>query len=111
MKLHSLIIVGFALMCSVSLAQPILTATGMNPVLGDDVSSYYNTVSTSPGNSGANQTWDLSAMPATTLYILTFVDPASTPYTSSYLNSNIALDNSTQNSVAYYNTSSSASQF
>lgn len=98
-----------ALMCSVSLAQPVLTATGINPVIGESF-TLFNTGYVSPGNSGANQTWDLSSMTGTSGGLSTIVAPSSTTNGASFPNANIAWNNTTGGSDSYFKTSSTALQ-
>jgi hypothetical protein len=96
------------LMYSALFAQPILTATGTNPVIGEsftmNVSPYVN-----PGNSGTNQTWDLSSMSGTG-GLTTVVTPASTTNGASFPASNIAWSNSSNPYISYFKTSSTALQ-
>lgn len=97
------------LICSVSIAQPTITATGINPVIGNSFTTQAANY-VSPGSSGAGQTWNLSTMTGTTSSTATAVTPGSTTYGSSFPNSNVAL-NYTGGGAAYYKTSSSACQF
>jgi hypothetical protein len=99
----------FILFCSASLAQPILTATGLNPVLNE---SYTMKASEylSPGSAGANQTWNLNFTTGTSGGLSTFVTPSSTPNASSFPNANIALNRPSASTVVYYKTSGSAFQ-
>lgn len=99
----------FLLICSTSIAQPILTATGINPVLGENF-TYYNTGYISPGSPGAGQTWDLSTLSGTANGITTIVTPASTANGSSFLSSDVAAENTTSGSDSYYKTSATALQ-
>lgn len=92
-----------------SLAQPTLTATGINPTLGMTLTYYSVQSQYSPGNSGANQTWNLSTMSGTSLGLTTIVTASSTTYGSQFSNANIAY--STPGSgVSYIKTSSTAQQ-
>jgi hypothetical protein len=108
-KLLSLITGSYLLIYSVSNAQPILTATGINPVIGDN----FNNVSSnyiSPGNSGANQTWDLSSLTYNpSANPENAVAASSTPYAANFPNANLAFT-SMGNSYDYYKTSSTAFQ-
>lgn len=87
------------------LAQPTLTATGINPVVGDQYTTqtaqYVN-----PGSPGANQTWNL-AMSSSGATNSTGVAPSSTPYASSFPTATVAFGT---NPYVYYKTSSSAMQ-
>lgn len=109
-KLLSLLTGGFVLMCSVSLAQPTLTATGVNPVYGD-VYSGYTSGYISPGSSGANQTWNLASLTGSSGGTATAVAPASTTYGSSFPGSNLSWDNNSSASESFYKTSPTAFQF
>lgn len=89
-------------------AQPTLTSANTNPAIGD---SYANNNSQylSPGSSGANATWDLSAMTVTSSPSATYVSASSTPEGLSFPNANISAGaNGIYN---YYKTSSSAWQY
>src|SRR5258708_2319670 len=91
-----------------SFAQPTITATGLNAVIGDQFTS--NTAAwMSPGNAGANQTWDLSTLVAGTTTTVTAVATAATPYATSFPNANLATyDGNT--TYGYYKTSSTSWQ-
>jgi len=54
-KLLNLMAGSLVLICSVSIVQPTLTATGSNPIVGDSY-TLFNGNYVSQGNSGANQT-------------------------------------------------------
>lgn len=99
----------FILACAVSplalLSQPTLTASGTNPVIGDNLTNH-NTAYVSPGSSGANQTWNL-AMSSTGASTTTGVAPSSTPYASSFPTASVAFGTGP---YTYYKTSSSAWQ-
>ena len=97
------------LMCSVSFAQPTLTATGTNPVIGNSYTSASGNY-VSPGGSGASQTWNLSSITSTGSSTANAVTPGSTSYGSSFPNSNLAWSYS-GGTVGYYKTSSTAFQF
>lgn len=110
MKKHllSLFTAALLLICSGSIAQQTLTASGINPQIGENyswvVTSYMN-----PGNPGANQTWDLSSMSGTTT-TYSYLASASTPQGSLFPNANIAIQMSAGNGYMYLKTSSSALQ-
>lgn len=109
-NLAYLILLGFFLaMPMFSIAQPTITATGVNPVIGESY-NIQNCNYINPGNAGANQTWNLSAMTGTSVTSTSYVAPSSTPSGSSFPNSNIAwsIPSST---VSYYKTSSTALQY
>ncbi len=96
-------------MCSVSYAQPILTATGTNPVIGDSY-TFNNGAYVSPGNSGVSQTWNFSSMSGTSAGLTNVVAPSITPNASSFSNANIAALNNTAGTCNYYKKTSSAIQ-
>jgi len=90
-----------------SIAQPTLTATGINPVAGESFvyidCNYY----VSPGNAGANQTYNLSSINGSSS-AANFVLSSSTPYASNFPMSNIAINDGTD--YDYWKTSSNALQ-
>lgn len=88
------------------LAQPTLTASGMNPVIGD-VITYHICNYVSPGSSGANQTWNL-ALTSNSVPTITGVAPSSSPYASSFTQSSVGFNNS--GTWAFYNGTASALQ-
>lgn len=67
-----------------SAAQPVLTNSLTSVPLGTVDSAYGASPTVLPGAGGANVTWDMSSV--TTVYAakLTVVDPATTPYTSTF---------------------------
>ncbi|MFW6020431.1 MAG: T9SS type A sorting domain-containing protein [Bacteroidales bacterium] len=91
-------------------AQPTLTGSNVNPVIGTSFTS--NTCNyVSEGNSGADQTWDLSSMNVTDSTKVSIELPSNTQYSNSFPSANIAWVRSGSDEVAYYNASSSALQF
>jgi len=90
------------------LAQPTITATGLNPVVGDHFTSN-NAAYIAPGNAGANQTWDLSSLTATATATVTALTVASTPYASSFPYANVASNDGTS-TYGYTKTSSTVWQ-
>lgn len=88
-------------------AQPILTATGINPVVGDQI-NFANAQYVNPGSGGANQTWNLG-FTSTGTGTNTVVAPSTTPYASSFTNANVAWNGG--GIYSYYATSSSALTF
>lgn len=108
-KLLNLMAGSLVLICSVSIAQPTLTATGINPVLGDNL-TYFNTNYVSAGSSGPSQTWNLSTMSGTSGGLTTIVTPASTTNGSSFSSSTVAAENVSSGSDSYYKTSATALQ-
>jgi hypothetical protein len=99
------ILIPFALIPIGLMAQPILTATGINPVIGDVLTT--NTAQyVSPGSGGAGQTWNLG-FTSSGATAQTGVAPSSTPYGSSFPTASVAFGPTT---YVYYKTSSSAYQ-
>lgn len=97
------------LICSVSIAQPTLTATGINPIIGDSY-TLNGSGYVSPGSAGASQTWNLSTMSGASAGLTNVVSPASTTYGSSFTTSTVGANNATAGTVNYYKTSSAALQ-
>jgi len=91
------------------LAQPTLTASGSNIVVGD-VFIWANSNAVAQGNSGANQTWNLSSLSSTGTTTSTAVTPGSTPYGSSFPGSNVSVQGGS-GAYTYYTTSSSLFQY
>ena len=92
---------------SISIAQPTITATGINPVIGESITAVATTATISPGNSGANQTWNLSAITGSSAST-TVVAPSSTTNGSSFPNATVCYSSSLP---TYYKTSSTAYQY
>jgi hypothetical protein len=92
---------------SVSFAQTTLTATGINPVIGESY-TLKDGAYLSPGNSGAGQTWNFSTMTGTSAGLTTIVSPSTTPSASSFPTANACGKNTTANNYLYYNTSATA---
>ncbi len=95
--------------CLLSLAQPTLTSSSFNQNVGEtfdvlDISFS----SVSPGSSGANQTWDFSNGIELQSFSATMLDPASTPYGSSFPSANICQESG--GSYAYYRHDNNAQQ-
>lgn len=88
-----------------ALAQPTLTATGINPVVGDIFTQTSSTVGVNQGSSGAGQTWNLSSITGTT-GTYSMVAASSTTYSASFPGANL----SETGAVSYYKTSSTAWQ-
>ncbi len=108
-KLLNLMAGCMALIGSVSIAQPTLTATGINPVLSESL-TYFNANYVSPGSSGASQTWNLSTMSGTSGGLITIVTPASTTNGSNFSSSTVAAENVSSGTDSYYKTSATALQ-
>jgi hypothetical protein len=100
---------GIALFASASLlAQPVLTATGCNPVAGN-TQTLTNTNAISPGSAGANQTWNLGSLASTGTATTTYSNSASTPYGTTFPSANLSALAGTV--YAYYKTSATAFQY
>ena len=108
MKKSLLLSFGSLLFAAASVvAQPTITAAGITGTVGEVLSIANSTVSISPGNSGANQTWNLSSLTGTATSN-TLVTVGSTPNGSSFPNATIAFKGS--NYYAYYKSSATAWQ-
>jgi hypothetical protein len=106
-NLPNLLLATSLLTLSVSIAQPTLTAAGINAVVGN---SFVNNITNyvSQGAAGANQTWDLSALTISSTSTLQTVTSSSTGSGASFPNSNICeVDGPV---YLYYKTSSTAWQ-
>lgn len=91
------------------IAQPTLTATGTNPVIGNSF-SLATTAYFSEGSAGANQTWNLSSLTPSGTSTSNCVAVSSTPNGSSFPAANIAFNNVSTSNYSYFKTSSSAYQ-
>ncbi|MES2764151.1 MAG: T9SS type A sorting domain-containing protein [Bacteroidota bacterium] len=92
----------FITLSSGVIAQPVLTATGINPVVSEMYVFDFNSA-VSPGNSGANQNWVLMPSGTNTTNICDTYLPSSTPYASSFMQANFCSFDG--NSYAYSKTS------
>ena len=79
----------FSIASTLAIAQPTLTATGINPVLGDVYPFKYGQA-VSPGSSGASQTWNLSSIVTSTTVTYNTTLVSATPYASSFPSSNLS---------------------
>lgn len=84
------------------LAQPTINLGGM-PELGTViVSSSVNGAGISPGAAGANQTWNFTAYPDTgAIDSFTFVNPATTPFASTFPSATTAYENNNDTNAVY----------
>lgn len=91
-----------------SIAQPTLNSNEMAPFGSSWTMIYtqsYNVIDTSI--QGANVTWNFAAMlPSTTSFTTTIVDPAQTPYATSFPNSNYAYHETPTTAYRYFNLTS-----
>ena len=107
--LQNLITGSALLICAISSAQPTITATGTNPVIGNSF-TYTTTSYFAPGSAGANQTWNFSSSTGTSGGPSNCVTVGSTPNGSSFPNANIAFHNTGASNYSYQKTSATACQ-
>jgi hypothetical protein len=105
MKKSTLLLLVAGGFCSALVAQPVLTSAGIMPVVGSSYTSVTSAYA-SPGNSGANQTWNL-ALTNNGTGTATGVTPSSTPYAASFPGATVAFNSG---AYAYYKGTSSAWQ-
>ena len=106
MKKHLLSILSVAsLFSATAIAQPTLTATGINPVAGDFL-TLKNGGGVSPGSAGANQNWTVTPSSGGTAATYTVTSASSTPYAAAFSQANASANYGGM--YLYYNTSSSA---
>lgn len=96
-------------MYSISFAQPVLTATGINPIIGTTF-SYTSTSFFNQGAAGASQTWNFGSITGTAGNPSVCVAPSSTPQGANFPNANISFNSGGSGTYAYQKTSSSAYQ-
>ena len=72
-------------------AQPTITAPGVNPVLGQTY-NYPTCTDINPGPAGANQTWNFSAISCGTPDAFSCILPSATPNGSSFTTSNVCMN-------------------
>jgi hypothetical protein len=102
MKKNLLTILSVIIASTAVIAQPTLTATGINPVIGDQFTlKTYPAVN--PGSSGANQTWIITPTSSNPAATYTATSPSSTPYAASFTQSNLSYN--TSGYYVFYNTS------
>ena len=92
-----------------SFAQPTLTASGVGPVTGNQITNKGGTYSGPTGTAGANQTWDLSGLPSTSSIVSSYIVPSTTPNASSFPGATVAVS-TTGSPYGYYKTSSTVWQ-
>ena len=81
----------FLLLPFLSYSQITVTSSNL-PNIGDTVITAYDYGTYLPGSSGSNQNWDFSNASGTPEMILGFIDPLTTPYSSSFPSSNICAE-------------------
>lgn len=108
-RLPAFILGMLAVSYSVAWAQPTLTATGCNPVIGE-TATYYNGTHLSQGGSGANQNWDYTALAGGQGDPTSWVAPSSTTQGSSFPTANIAGYSSTTTNTSYFANSGTVRQ-
>lgn len=84
----------FLLFFTESNAQPTLTYAGNGPQAGQSFTYYQSTTPpSSPGSSGANQTWDFSSVSTTgVIGTVSWVVPSETPYGDDFPSAAVAFD-------------------
>jgi len=86
-------------------AQPTLTNSNTSPQIGESILIHsINTTGVNEGNFGANVTWDFSGLSSIGTTTITWIQPSTTPYASSFPNSNICFESG--GSYDYYFSSS-----
>jgi hypothetical protein len=108
-NLPNLLLATSLLTLSISMAQPTLTATGINPATGNSFVNY-NTNYLSQGAAGANQTWDLSTFTISATNNAQIVASSSTTNGTSFPNSNVCESVTAASYYMYYKTSTTAWQ-
>lgn len=97
------------LISSAALAQPTLTATGINPVVGNTFTLNTTSAYFAQGPAGANQTWNFASYTGSAGTATPYVTVASTPSGASFPGANIATNNG-GGVYGYNKTSSTALQ-
>lgn len=107
--LNQIILTAFVLLAADSFAQPALTATGINPVIGETFlgtkTNYFG-----PGSAGAGQTWNFSTIGPGLPVTRSVISVGSTSAGAMFPNANIAFNNSTYSGNSYFKTSATALQ-
>jgi len=103
MKKHLQKLIAFAFISYsvTAVAQPTLTGANMNPIIGETFAVKYSSSSVAPGSAGANQTWNLTGLTASSNVTATAMSVASTPSGAAFPSANIAFFDGTN--YAYYN--------
>lgn len=96
------LLLSFLAACTATIvaAQPTLTAAS-NPVAGDAYTIHTTTV-TSPGNAGANQTWDFSAQPDNSSTTLGYQSCAASPNCSMFPGTTVVGTQSNGQAYSYF---------
>ncbi|MEZ4938163.1 MAG: T9SS type A sorting domain-containing protein [Crocinitomicaceae bacterium] len=94
------------LLCLTSLAQPTITSNS-NPSIGQSFSYLRFTWDGNPGTTGANQSWDFSALSGQAL-AMSYIDPSTAPSASSFGAANICVNAASQ--VYQFNNNTSSAQ-
>ena len=106
MKRIKLFIIALTLLGSNTFAQITVTDTDLIGV-GDIIYQANDTLPGStitPGNAGANQTWDFSTLQESSTGNLLFISPIGTTYENQYPNANLCMNDN--GSLSYYNKTS-----
>jgi hypothetical protein len=106
-KIYAILILpAFILNIKVSAQSPILTAANSNPLIGESIAGQGINY-TSPGNAGAAQVWDFSALVSGGTEAFSFIDPSTTANSSSFPTSTVATYNPATTTFNYLSGSSS----
>jgi hypothetical protein len=91
-KNYLIIILIFQITLTIN-AQPYISNTDFNPLVGESHTTYsFTPLPFDPGPSGANVTWDFSTISPGNTTVLTIVTPSSTPNGANYPSATIAAD-------------------
>ena len=103
------ILTAITIFSSVAIAQPTLTSSNSNPVIGDIITlqSYSYT---SPGSAGANQTWNFSSITQTTASAVSSTCTAVSPSNAATFPGSNIQSVATATSIGFGNANSSAYQ-
>ncbi len=93
-----------------AIAQPTLTGANTNPVIGEMFVIKNSNVAVAPGAAGANQTWNVTGLAASSTATTTFMSVASTPSGSAFPAANIAGYDGTNYAYSNNSTASSLNQ-
>lgn len=101
--MKKLVLFSFVILAITANAQPVLTAANTNPVIGEGFQWISANNVSSPGNAGANQTWDFSSLVTISGTQYDTVIPAyAAPSSSDYPDANIAIQNLNYNYYSFY---------
>ncbi len=109
-QLPYLIAASIFLIINTSFAQVTLTASGINPIIGESFTTITGNY-VNPGNSGINQTWNLSAIVGTTSFVTNVISTISAPGAANFPNATIAWDDLSSSATSFFTASATALQF